>query len=117
MKVTFRGTGISIIGDTGSDRGIAEISLDGKSTGRIDTFVPENFANSSSGDTAVVAHLAHDVPFDPPTILWGTHGLPDGEHTLELTVTGTKNAKSAGTFIGIDEVVVDGNSVQRPLNP
>lgn len=111
MKVTFRGTGIYIIGDTGSDRGIAEISIDGKSAARIDTFVPEEFANSDSGDTTVLTHLAHDVPFDLPTILWGTHSLPDGEHTLELTVTGKKNAQSTGTFIGIDEVVVDGISV------
>jgi hypothetical protein len=95
-KVSYRfcGTGIEVLGSTGDDGGIAALSLDGKAIGRIDTFAPI--------DILVPKALSAVLPIR----LWGVQGLPDGEHTLELTVTGEKNLKSAGTVIGIDAFVV-----------
>jgi hypothetical protein len=107
MKVKFSGTGVQIIGDTGSDRGIAEISIDGKSEGLIDTFVPENFSNWNAASRGLVRQ-PNDIALKPPTRLWGVSGLQEGEHTLEVTVTGKRNRESTGTFIGIDEIVIHG---------
>lgn len=91
LSYKFRGTGIEVLGDTGNDRGMADVSLDGKPIGRIDTFAP---------------NVSSHWPIVPPIRLWGIQGLSEGEHTLELTVTGEKNPKSAGTAIGIDALVV-----------
>ena len=91
VSYKFRGTGIEVLGRTGDDGGIAALSLDGKAVGRIDTFAP---ALRSQGATV------------PPIRLWGIQGLPNGEHTLELNVTGEKNRDSRGASIGIDAVVI-----------
>jgi hypothetical protein len=107
MKVGFRGTGIYVIGETGSDCGKAEIKIDGVSKGVIDTFVPENYPNFSPATNSTI-HKANDIPFDPPSVLWGTSGLVEGRHTLEIVVSGRKNSDSQGTFIGIDGLVIDG---------
>jgi hypothetical protein len=107
LKVTFTGTGVEIIGDTGSDRGIAEIRMDGEDKGSIDAFVPEDFPNFSAAKSGS-DRQPNNIALKPPTVLWGASGLQDGEHTLEVTVTGKKNQESMGTFIGIDEIVIDG---------
>ena len=41
MTLKFRGASVELIGDTGSDQGIAAIRIDGQDKGTIDTFVPE----------------------------------------------------------------------------
>lgn len=113
MRLKFRGTGVELIGDTGSDRGIATISLDGKQVATIDAFVPENIYWLTRAHPSPIRGPSR-VPIVPPIRLWGISGLPDGEHTLELTVGGQKNKESIGTFIGIDALVVlDGT----PLDP
>jgi hypothetical protein len=50
----------------------------------------------------------------PPIRLWGVQGLSSGAHTLEVLVTGQKNADSIGTAIGIDAIVVSNGSVDQP---
>jgi hypothetical protein len=104
MSFKFRGTGVEIIGQTGSDRGIASITLDGKQVATIDTFVPED--NTSPTVPQVRAGSAALWANVPGTRLWGIQCLDQGEHTLEVAVTGRKNDASIGTFIGIDGVVV-----------
>ncbi len=110
MKVKFRGTGVEIIGNTGSDHGIAEISIDGESKGLIDTFVPENYSNGKTSSKGL-ARQSNNVAIKPPIALWSTSTLGEGEHTLEVTVVGRKNQESAGTYIGIDEVVITGSAI------
>jgi len=112
MSVKFRGTGVEIIGQTGSDRGIANIMLDGKQVGAIDTFVPENIPAHTVPQ--VWASAAALWPNVPPTCIWGIQGLTQGEHTVEVLVAGRKNNESTGTFIGIDAVaIVDGATVAQ----
>jgi hypothetical protein len=106
MSLKFRGTGVELIGDTGSDRGIANISLDGKQVASIDTFVPENVIHDDAGPIREPNNMA----ILPPIPLWGIGGLDNVEHTLEVTVTGQKNQESGGTFIGIDAIVILGKS-------
>ncbi len=103
VSYKFRGTGVEVLGVTGDDHGIADLSLDGKPVGRIDTFVPVDI-------------LMPKALLAVPTIcLWGTHELQEGEHTLELTVTGEKNPKSTGTLVGIDAIVVlNGSAGESP---
>jgi len=110
MKLKFQGTGVEIFGDAGSDRGIAEISIDGEDKGPIDTFVPENFSNSAATSRSLVRQ-PNNSAVKPPIVLWGISELSQGEHTLEVTVTGRKNKESAGTFIGIDEIVIAGSAI------
>lgn len=102
LALKFRGRGVELIGDTGSDRGIATISMDGKQVATIDPFVPENTSGSHPSPIREPARLT----ILPPIPLWRTQGLEDGEHTIELTVTGRKNKESTGTFIGIDAIVI-----------
>ncbi len=110
MMLKFRGTGVEILGDTGSDRGIASIRVDGKDEGLIDTFVPENYPNFAAASSSSVRE-PNNVALNPPIVLWGTSGLTPGEHALEVTVTGKKNQESIGTYIGIDELVISGGTM------
>lgn len=112
MKLKFHGTGVEIIGDIGSDHGVAEISIDGEVMGSIDTFVPENFSSWKASSDSLVRQ-SNNVAIQPPIVLWGTSGLAEGDHTFEVTVTGRKNRESVGTFIGIDEVVIAGIAIDQ----
>jgi len=108
MSLQFHGTGIELVGDVGGDGGIAEIFLDGKLAAVIDTFEPSHVPSSIwNQPTKKIGHW----PDAPPVCLWGIHGLLDGPHTLELRVTGQKNAESIGAAIGIDSVGVLNGSV------
>jgi hypothetical protein len=112
LNVKFQGTGVEIIGQTGTDRGIASITADGKSMGSIDTFVPENISHLTVPQ--VRAGEAALWPQSPLVRLWGIEGLAQGEHEVVITVTGQKNQESSGTFIGIDGVVVaNGTTTDR----
>jgi hypothetical protein len=113
LTLKFHGTGVELLGDTGSDRGIAEIRVDGKDRTSIDTFVPENFPSFTVAMTSSVRE-PNNVPVNPPKVLWGTSGLAEGEHTLEVTVSGRKNQESTGTYIGIDEIVIAGSRTGPP---
>ena len=106
MTFKFRGTGVEIMGDTADNRGVARITLDGKDVARIDTFVPEDGRPGPSVDSVMPARLPTLWATLPSKRLWGVQGLTSGEHTVVLTVTGLKNKESAGTFVGIDALVV-----------
>ncbi len=87
--------------------------------GAIDTFVPENYPNFTVAQGRDRVREPENVAVGTPRVLWGTSGLPDGEHILELIVSGQKNQESTGTFVGIDEVVITSGTAaaQRITNP
>jgi hypothetical protein len=112
MTFKFRGTGVEIIGDTGDNRGVASIALDGKTVATIDTFVPEDGRPGPGVDSVTPTRIPTLWATLSSKRLWGVDGLANGEHTLELTVTGLKNKESAGTFVGIDALVIlNGNAL------
>jgi hypothetical protein len=78
--LSFTGTGITWVGATGADRGVARVYLDG-TVNTVDTY----------SDTR------HDQQ-----ALFVAKGLSGGTHTLVIEVTPTKNVNSAGSGIGID---------------
>jgi hypothetical protein len=113
MSLKFRGTGVELLGDVGGDGGIAAINLDGKPVATIDTFAPSHVPSSI---WSVPSKKIGSWAAIPPVRLWGTQGLEDGEHTLEVLVTGQKNEDSTGSAIGINGVVISNGSVDPPVD-
>ncbi len=85
--VTFTGTRFELIGSTGPAYGIARVTIDGGTPGYGDLYSP------------TYKHLQR---------VYSKSGLTDAEHTAVVEWTGTKNASSTGTGIGIDAVDVAG---------
>jgi hypothetical protein len=75
----------------------------------IDTFTPQQIVNLSPAQAQI--RDAAQWATAPPTVLWGTRDLADGDHVLALTIMAEKNDKSTGTNIGIDAIVVLNGSV------
>jgi len=88
MSVPFRGTGISWIGYRGPDAGIADVQIDGGAATQVDLYAPS-------------------ATFQP--VVFTKTGMTDGNHTLTITATGTKNASSSAA-----RVVVDALDVMTP---
>jgi hypothetical protein len=78
--LTFTGTGISWIGDTGFNRGVARVYLDGN-LNTVDTYSDNR---------------------DEQKALFVAKGLPEGVHTLVIEVAPMKNVNATGTGISID---------------
>ncbi|MFD5922792.1 glycoside hydrolase family 2 TIM barrel-domain containing protein [Kitasatospora sp. NPDC058201] len=78
---TFRGTGIRVIAPKNGHHGIVEISIDGAAPTQVDLYAP--------------AKQFQQTVFERT-------GLPDGEHTITVRVTGNKNTSSSGTYAVID---------------
>jgi hypothetical protein len=112
LALKFQGTGVELIGDTGSDRGIASIRLDGRELGTTDAFVPENRYSISAHPSLI--REPWNIATEPPIRLWGIEDLDDREHLLEVVVSGRKNKESTGTFIGVDAIVILNGS---PVGP
>lgn len=79
----FAGTRVTIIGAVGTDKGQAQISVDGGTPTTIDFYSP------TSANQVSVATLS---------------GLAPGEHTLTLTVLGQKSASSTGIQVALDGI-------------
>jgi photosystem II stability/assembly factor-like uncharacterized protein len=79
--LNFVGTGISWIGTTSNDQGIAEVYVDGDYMADVDQF-------SDTRATMVKVYSITDLAYAP--------------HTIIVEVTGTKNPKSTGYRIEID---------------
>jgi hypothetical protein len=78
----FRGTGVSWIGYSGPDAGIADVSVDGsKTTTTVDTYSRD---------------------FRVQQVVFTASGLADAEHTLTITATGKKNVRSSAAQIFVD---------------
>jgi len=88
VTVPFRGTGISWVGYLGPDAGIATVQIDGGAPTQVDLYSP----------TAI---------FQPA--VFTKSGMTDGDHSLTIQATGTRNPASAGT-----RVVVDALDVMTP---
>lgn len=81
--LTFTEVGVrfKLSGTTSNDRGIASIKLDGATVATPDLYT----ASTVRG-----------------FVYWDSGAIANGSHTIELKVTGTKNASSSGVTIGAD---------------
>jgi hypothetical protein len=84
LRLAFNGTQIDYIFTKARNRGIAEVSIDGVESARIDMY---------SQRTQFRAHRLFE-------------GLGAGPHVFEVRVHNEKNPASAGTFVDLDAVVV-----------
>ncbi|WP_405435891.1 hypothetical protein OG373_04045 [Streptomyces avidinii] len=78
---TFQGTGIRVIAPKNGTHGVAEISVDGAAPTQVDLYAP--------------AKQYQQTVFERT-------GLPDGEHTVTVKVTGNKNASATDRYVVID---------------
>lgn len=91
VTLTFKGTGIKVIGCTNKDRGKIEVFIDGESQGVVDTY---------SGST--VRQVEYFSKAD----------LASGIHTIQLKVLNEKQDASSGTKIELDAFeILDGTLV------
>jgi hypothetical protein len=90
MEVRFPGTAVFVESWVRKNGGILEVTVDGKPMGRRDMYLKSRDGKRPGWNGQVSA-------------VWLT-GLPDGEHTLRVTVTGEKNPESEGTEIGLGRI-------------
>ncbi len=82
-EVSFSGTGVRWISSKDQNHGIANVYLDGELAATVDTYA--------------TSKLYQEVLFEKS-------GLPSGEHTLRIEVTGRKNPASNGSYVVIDAI-------------
>ncbi len=87
MEVMFAGNVVYMQGDLRYNQGILEIVVDGNSVEKRDMYLPKRWKRA-----------------DQSTAVWLT-GLADGEHTLQVLVTGEKNPESAGIEVSLGKMV------------
>ncbi len=81
VSLAFRGSGIRVIAPKGSNQGIASISVDGAAAVSVDLYAPgKQFAQR----------------------VFELTGLPEGPHTVTVSVTGQKNASASDAFVVLD---------------
>jgi Glycosyl hydrolases family 39 len=83
----FTGTKVTLHAVKDVDQGILAVRVDGGTETRIDDYAP---ARNASGP------------------VWTSPGLPAGDHTLTVRVTGERNPASAGTVVALDYAEVTG---------
>ena len=83
---TFTGTSVALVTIVAASRGIAEIKLDNVVVAQVDLYSPSKHTK---------------------TVAWATDAaLTQATHTVEVRVTGTKNAGATGSRIDIDAFLV-----------
>lgn len=85
VSYTFTGTGFTVSGSTGGDKGQARVEIDGVEAAIADWY------STSPG---------HRVP------IYSVDGLEPGQHTVTLTVLGTGASGSVGTQVNLDAIIV-----------
>ena len=85
FQLRFRGSAITWVYTKAFNRGIAQAFLDGRQSAAIDLYSPRIEWQSR-------------MRFAAPA---------NGEHTFEVRVSGKKNSQSSGTFVDVDELVVE----------
>jgi len=90
MEVRFPGTAVFVESWVTKKGGILEVTVDGKPMGTRDMYLKSKDGRTPGWNGQVSA-------------VWLT-GLPDGEHTLRVTVTGEKHPDSEGTQIGLGRI-------------
>jgi beta-galactosidase GanA len=96
-SVRFTGTAVQWIGPRNTNGGIADVYLDGKLAAAVDTYTPAGK--------------------QPQQVLFSDRGLAAGPHTLQIVVTGQKNAASSADTVVIDAVNVPGAAEQAGYYP
>jgi len=81
---TFTGSSIEWIGSTNNNHGYADVSIDGGPPATVDGYSPD---------------------WVKQVTLFKRTGLTSGQHTITITLTGSKNASSAGTYQDVDAFV------------
>lgn len=93
----FVGTGVRWIGWRDPWSGIARVFIDGTARTVVDTYVNGQEAQA---------------------VLFATEGLTNAAHTLEVEVTGTKNAAASSSWVWVDAFEVIGRpDAPTPSNP
>ena len=85
FRITFTGSAITYVFTQAANRGIAEVSLDGRIQARINQYSPQTVWQS----------------------MRRFGGLNAGVHTLEVRVSGEKDPQSAGLFVDLDAFEVE----------
>jgi hypothetical protein len=85
LRIAFTGSAITYVFTKALNRGIAEVSIDGHPTARVDQYSAQPAWQSTRR-------------FD---------GLNPGSHTLEVWVSGQKDPHSAGVFVDLDAFAVE----------
>ena len=93
VTLTFKGTGIKVIGCTNKDRGKIEVFIDGKSQGVVDTY--------SASTERQKEYFSKD-------------DLKAGIHTIQLKVLNEKQAASSGTKIELDAFEILDSTLVAP---
>ena len=91
--LTFKGTGILLMGHWDKDGGRADVYLDGNKVQTIDTYYWVGNRGAGYG-WLNGAHLYHILDLEP------------GEHTLRVVSTGEKNEKAVGSKIYLERAIV-----------
>lgn len=84
-SLSFTGTGVDVVIAKGPAFGIMQVSIDGTAQPKVDLF----HAGS------IQWRIAQPYP-----------GLSSGQHTVTVTVTGTKNSQSTGVTVPLDAFIV-----------
>ena len=93
IEYTFYGTGIRVLGFTNSEKGIANVYVDGKLYS-IDTYTEGRIYKNN---------------------IFELTGLSQGKHKIKIEVTGKKNSKAVGSYINIDAFEVINPSAEPVL--
>lgn len=93
VTLTFKGTGIKVIGCTNKDRGKIEVSIDGESQGVVDTY---------SASTVRQAEY------------FSKEDLTAGIHTIQLKVLNEKQTASSNTKIELDAFEILDSTLVAP---
>ena len=83
--LTFRGTGLGVLGRCSGRGGRADVYLDGAKAGEIDAWAPPR---------------THDNDY------WHVTGLAPGEHTVRIVTRPDRDARATGTEIAIEAAVI-----------
>ncbi|MDZ4170449.1 MAG: L,D-transpeptidase family protein [Coriobacteriia bacterium] len=92
VTMRFEGTSISLISPVAPDRGIARIEIDGSEVATVSTFA----LRAASKE-----------------VVWTSGELAPGPHTIKVTLTGTRERGSKGTWFSIDAFDVAGDALAR----
>jgi hypothetical protein len=96
LIVSFSGNIVYVQGDLRHDKGILEAWVDGELVQERDMYHPPHWERANQA-----------------TAVWVT-GLPDGQHTLEVRVTGRRSARSDGIGIALGRVVSYAGRIDPP---
>lgn len=84
-QLTFKGTGIQVLGKTHTARGLADVYIDGKLVKTIDQYTPQQQFKA---------------------VIFEADNLPEGTHTIKIVVKGQKSTMASDTTVTVDAFIV-----------